>query len=405
MVSSAPHSVSLRNSAYDRNAQAILATMSFFHASMIPIQLLHQIVGESPFASAIAVLASRWAVRFSELGCHVELHPEVRNNVQQELRSRAGRVHYLDRAINTVLSSDFGRQRSLGHEHNLEQHASSMLQIAQTIPSDEMPSNRAIALGLRYGRHVSSRSHYSVATTFLRTFRKWGGSALDTSFHLKSALLDEESVTYASQGKLKVALKLSVNVARSRHQVLGRGHRHTRHSLNNEGMIRYAIGEYNDAAACFRAAGAEVATSPAFADEDPALLISFNNLGLVCLSQGYHHKAKLLFSRSLAGWLHVYGEDDLLVLDAKNNMGLTLCYEGKLQEAETLHTYVYTKRCGILGSQHHETLKSKGNLAMTRNRQGRHIDAEKMYWEVIHDMERRCQSGQRASQTRQERRG
>jgi hypothetical protein len=158
MVSSAPHSVSLRNPTYDRNVQAILATMSYFHASMIPVKLLHQIVGESPFASAMAVLASQWAVRFSELGHYVELHPEARKIIQQELRSRADRVQYLDQAINTVLSSDFGRRHSLGHEHILERHASSILQIIQTIPSDEMSSNRAIALGLRYGRHVSSRS-------------------------------------------------------------------------------------------------------------------------------------------------------------------------------------------------------------------------------------------------------
>ena len=379
-----PSTISLTDFKQNRTLCNILAIMSCFHASPVPIDLLRSLAHDNHFSSAIEKLHDHWAIRWNVSRNSIELEPEVRSRVQLELRHRADRSQFLNLALQVALAVDLGGRHSLGCDRDLAKHVSSVLDVVQSLAAPDVVFLHAAGLALRHCRFLRLMGKYSAAANFVVAFQFWCQNLLGTNVDIASALMDEECTAEAAMGNLETTLKISLEVTEARRKCFGKNSKKTIQSINNEGLIHQRMGNYQQAVQCHRTA---LATSArVFGNTAPETLRSIRNLGIVYQLQGKNDIAELFLSQCLIIWQFRYTEDNLMVLAAKSSRGITLHFQGRLDEAELEHRDVYHNRLRLHGARHHDTLKSKANLAITLNAQGRHAHAETMYREALADL-------------------
>ncbi len=105
-------------------------------------------------------------------------------------------------------------------------------------------------------------------------------------------------------------------------------------------------------------------------EEQPATLVSHNNLAEILRAQGDLSGARGLQERALEIRRRVLGDENPDTLTAMNNLAGTLWAQGDLPGARGLEEKALEIRSRLLGDEHPDTLTSMNNLAETLRSQG-----------------------------------
>jgi tetratricopeptide (TPR) repeat protein len=363
----------------------VLATLSYFHSSPVPVAVLGIILGLDTLAQVLSVLQRASALRSEDITVHIELHPLARHLICSELNTISDPSQYLVntlRHLKTVLPANSARSKSLTKIRAMRPHVTSVLDHSMTAHSSPVVFLEAAVLAKRHCAYLITEGDYALAADFVSRFQACWHDKLREDFGAATALRGKLATSQALLGESRDALHLFNRIYRSRKRHLGAESTITLHGLNNLALAYHDLGDHVSAAR-YHTEALESKTKQ-LDKHHPDTLLSVNNLGIVRHSQGHYATAQQLFDRSLTGWLQVYDPDDLFVLAARSNRGIALFSQGHLDDAEHDHRHVYRERRRILGRAHHETIKSKANLAMTINDKGRHVRAEELYREVMH---------------------
>jgi serine/threonine protein kinase/tetratricopeptide (TPR) repeat protein len=139
------------------------------------------------------------------------------------------------------------------------------------------------------------------------------------------------------------------------------------------------LGELEAAEAQLRSA---VATNRrVLGDDDPATLVSINDLALTLQNRGKWEEAEVLTLEGLEGCRRVLGDDHIETRTAASNYGHLLAEAGRFAEAEPYHREAFDTFRRFEGPEYWQTLTAQSNLGILLNRLGRVSEAE----EVLRD--------------------
>ncbi|HSL16404.1 MAG TPA: serine/threonine-protein kinase [Methylomirabilota bacterium] len=134
------------------------------------------------------------------------------------------------------------------------------------------------------------------------------------------------------------------------------------------------LGELEAAEAQLRSA---VATNRrVLGDDDPATLISINDLGLTLQDRGAWEEAEALTVEGLEGCRRVLGDDHIETRTAASNYGQLLAETGRFDEAERYHRRAFEDFSRIEGPEDPQTLTAQTNLGILLMRMGRVSESE-----------------------------
>ena len=141
-------------------------------------------------------------------------------------------------------------------------------------------------------------------------------------------------------------------------------------------MTAYQGGDYRAAAASFAAALKE---AESFAEADPRLATTLNNLAALHHAQGGYAEAEPLLRRSLGIREKVLGAEHPDVGQSLNNLAGLYNSQGRYSEAEPLYRQTLSLYENALGEEHSNVGISLSNLALLYHAQGRYAEAESLY--------------------------
>ncbi len=141
------------------------------------------------------------------------------------------------------------------------------------------------------------------------------------------------------------------------------------------------LGELEAAEAQLRSA---VATNRrVLGNDDPATLISINDLALTLQDRGDWDESEALTVEGLEGCRRVLGDDHIETRTAASNYGQLLAETGRFAEAERYHRRAFEDFRRIDGPEDRQTLTAQTNLGILLMRMGRVSESEEVLRETL----------------------
>ncbi|GAB1199720.1 hypothetical protein APSETT444_009077 [Aspergillus pseudonomiae] len=187
--------------------------------------------------------------------------------------------------------------------------------------------------------------------------------------------------TYRDQGRWKEAEKLQLEVLELRKPLLGPEHPDTLTSMANLASTYRDQGRWKEAEK-LQLQVLEL-RKPVLGPEHPDTLTSMDNLASTYWNQGRWKEAEKLQLQVLELRKPVLGPEHPDTLTSMENLASTYWNQGRWNEAEELEMQVLELRKQVLGPEHPDTLTSMQNLASIYRDQGRWNEAEELQLQVL----------------------
>jgi tetratricopeptide (TPR) repeat protein len=151
----------------------------------------------------------------------------------------------------------------------------------------------------------------------------------------------------------------------------------TAQTYNNLGLLKQAIGKYDEALDLQRKSlDMRLAL---LGINDPEVATSYNNLGALCMSMGDFTAAEDYYRRALAMRLRLLSPGHWRVASTQINLARTLLERHELAEADQLATAALASARVALGDSHTLVGRAVFCLALVRQEQGRAGEAEQLF--------------------------
>ena len=118
-------------------------------------------------------------------------------------------------------------------------------------------------------------------------------------------------------------------------------------------------------------------------DDNPATLISMNNLAQAYLSGGQHFRAVQLYQETLKKTIFRFGPDHAKTLACMNNMALAYEESGELDKAVPLYEETLKTMKAVLGPDHPKTLTCMNGMASAYHHSGQLHKALPLFEETL----------------------
>ncbi len=242
-------------------------------------------------------------------------------------------------------------------------------------------------------RYQWKRSLHAAAQELAeRALHEWrepdyGGPGFDSANDAQTLmLLTQLANVRRSQGALREAYELDLDVLRRFRATLGAEHSHTLASASNLGADLRALGRYEDA----RELDEQTleAARRVLGEEHPRTLMITNNLAVSDYLAGDRQTALERHRRNYYQQRDALGPHSLYALSSASNYARGLRETGRVQEAlqlleETVRIYQQT-----IGDDHTDTLRARKNLAVTLRRAARYVEAREIDEDIYRRYER-----------------
>ena len=151
--------------------------------------------------------------------------------------------------------------------------------------------------------------------------------------------------------------------------------------LTHIAVVRYAMGEYEEAAALH---GDALSLREATLDPDhPAIADSFNDLGLVRYAQGRFGAAGELYERALAIRERAFGSEHLTVAKSVTNLATVRLATGAHAQARALLERALAISTAVLGADHPQVATVLANIAVVHQEAGELDEAAATHERVL----------------------
>lgn len=173
-------------------------------------------------------------------------------------------------------------------------------------------------------------------------------------------LADRLGRLYQLRPDLPTALEWSELALKLAERALGPNHPDTLTPVNNLGIIRHALGDFDGAEALYhRALETRVRV---LGPDHPDTLTSVNNMGFLLRARGEFEVAARFYIHALEARKRVLGPDHPDTLASTSNLGSLLFARGDFEGAERLQRQALGRREQMLGTDHPDTFTSVNNL-------------------------------------------
>jgi tetratricopeptide (TPR) repeat protein len=231
------------------------------------------------------------------------------------------------------------------------------------------------------GRIIREQGHYQAAAELLETALGIISNTPDNDEKNVATISESLATVYWSQGRLREAEKVCMEVLEKRQRILGVEHPHTIMAASSLAMTYRDQGRWGEAEK-LQVDILEQSRRILGVDHPDTILVAAN-LAVMYGDQGRYSEAEKMEVELLEERRRRLGMEHPDTITAASNLAATYRYQGRWSETEKLQIEALGQRRRILGMEHRDTILAASNLAATYWGQGRWSEAEKLQVDVL----------------------